>query len=271
MENPQLVFDIGMNNGHDTAYYLSRGYNVVAVEADPTLCDAARARFPDEVGSGRLVVQNVGVADQEGELQFWVSDRSEWSSFNRDNAVKGNMNAKAIKVPTVRFGRLIEEFGTPYFLKVDIEGNDRLCLQDLVDLDERPSYVSIEMSHEDGEVDIDLLAKLGYTAFMCVRQNDFAQIHSENIGRQRLIRKTLSHFGMGGVAIRRVIQRRGTAGSWTFALGSSGPLPHEFLGHWISHDEMLSIWRQLRDLDHELDSKGIGEWFDVHACFEPSS
>ena len=40
-----LVFDIGMNNGDDTAYYLHRGFRVVAVEADPILCAAATTRL----------------------------------------------------------------------------------------------------------------------------------------------------------------------------------------------------------------------------------
>ena len=41
----ELVFDIGMHNGDDTAYYLSRGYRVLAVEANPSLCASARERF----------------------------------------------------------------------------------------------------------------------------------------------------------------------------------------------------------------------------------
>jgi hypothetical protein len=32
-----LIFDIGMHDGSDTAFYLHQGYAVVGVEADPTL------------------------------------------------------------------------------------------------------------------------------------------------------------------------------------------------------------------------------------------
>ena len=32
---PKLVYDVGMNNGDDTAYYLRMGYRVVAFEANP--------------------------------------------------------------------------------------------------------------------------------------------------------------------------------------------------------------------------------------------
>jgi len=32
-----LVYDVGMNNGDDTAYYLSLGFRVIAIEANPEL------------------------------------------------------------------------------------------------------------------------------------------------------------------------------------------------------------------------------------------
>ena len=35
-----LIYDIGMNNGDDTAFYLIRGYRVLAIEANPELAEA---------------------------------------------------------------------------------------------------------------------------------------------------------------------------------------------------------------------------------------
>jgi FkbM family methyltransferase len=261
---PELVFDVGMNNGDDTAYYLFRGLNVVAVEADPTLCMAARQRFAAAVSNGRLIIENVGIAAQEGELQFWVSDWSVWSSFSRENATKGNAHATPIAVRTIRFSQLLEQHGTPCFLKIDIEGNDRMCLQDLSDF-ERPPFLSIEMSYDDGGIDIDLLSELGYRAFKCIRQNDFFQMRSENIRWQRSVRKVLSHVGPAGEPLRRLGHRRLRVQGWRFPFGSSGPLPQDLAGPWISHEEVLSVWRQLQNLDLELGANGLGEWFDIHA------
>ncbi len=39
-----LVYDIGMNNGDDTAYYLSLGFRTVAIEANPELVDQPAAQ-----------------------------------------------------------------------------------------------------------------------------------------------------------------------------------------------------------------------------------
>ena len=44
-----LVFDIGLNRGQDTANYLAKGYNVVAVEANPELVEFCSQRFSREI------------------------------------------------------------------------------------------------------------------------------------------------------------------------------------------------------------------------------
>ena len=48
---PRLIFDIGFNNGDDTAHYLTRGFEVLAVEANPELVEAGRKRFADAIAN----------------------------------------------------------------------------------------------------------------------------------------------------------------------------------------------------------------------------
>ena len=38
-----LIYDVGMHNGADTAFYLAKGFRVVAVEANPELVQASTA------------------------------------------------------------------------------------------------------------------------------------------------------------------------------------------------------------------------------------
>ena len=47
------IFDIGMHKGNDTSRYLSQGYHVVGIEADPRLVSTARIRFAKYIGAGR--------------------------------------------------------------------------------------------------------------------------------------------------------------------------------------------------------------------------
>jgi hypothetical protein len=69
-----VIYDVGMNNGDDTAYYLSLGFRTVAIEANPELVKQAKARFAREVASGRLIILNIGIADREGAL-CWILGR----------------------------------------------------------------------------------------------------------------------------------------------------------------------------------------------------
>ena len=56
VEGGRLIFDLGMNNGDDTSHYLHRGFNVVALEANPTLCESAQKRFRAAIDDGRLTI-----------------------------------------------------------------------------------------------------------------------------------------------------------------------------------------------------------------------
>src|SRR6476660_4069428 len=78
-----LIFDVGMNNGDDSAYYLSKGYQVVAVEANPILVERARARFKSEIAAGQLLIEPVAIIDWPGKAPFWINpQRDVFSSFD---------------------------------------------------------------------------------------------------------------------------------------------------------------------------------------------
>ena len=89
-----LIYDVGMHVGDDTAFYLSQGYRVVAVEADPKLVKAAWYRFRHEIEQGKLEIVNVGISDTEGYADFWVCEKvSEWNSFDRNIASRDSQKA----------------------------------------------------------------------------------------------------------------------------------------------------------------------------------
>src|SRR2546422_1355163 len=69
-----LVFDIGVNNGDDTAHYLRRGFRVVGVDANPAMIASCEQRFAAEIRAGRLVLVNAGLAAEEGVASFFVSE-----------------------------------------------------------------------------------------------------------------------------------------------------------------------------------------------------
>ena len=94
--DPKLVYDVSMHRGDDTAYYLHKGFRVVGVEANPAMAVHLRDRFKSEIATGALQLLEVGVAEVEGELDFWVCDAvTEWSSFNEKKAGIGGKTARS--------------------------------------------------------------------------------------------------------------------------------------------------------------------------------
>src|SRR5271155_3844914 len=107
---PNLIYDIGMNNGDDTAYYLRRGFHVIAVEADPQLAATGAERFANEIESGRLTILNIGIAAEEGEFPFWICEtHPEWNSFDRIIASRDGCPHHEIRVPCRRFRAVLNE------------------------------------------------------------------------------------------------------------------------------------------------------------------
>src|SRR5215831_3649111 len=145
--DPGLIYDVGMNNGDDTAYYLRRGFRVVAIEANPALVATACERFRREIEAGELTILNVGVAAADGELPFWVClTDSRLSSFDRRNAsLDDRQPVEEIRVPCRTFRSILDEFGVPFYLKVDIQGNDSLCVEALTP-EAVPKFLSIEFA-----------------------------------------------------------------------------------------------------------------------------
>lgn len=137
MSNP-VIFDIGCHKGQDADFYLKKGFTVVAVEASPALCESLKRRFSDQIANDHFILVEKAIAEKEGEVEFFVNDKvSVWGTI-RPEWAKRNENAGAsstvIRVPSVNFATLIEQYGVPYFLKIDIEGADLLCLEGLLPL-----------------------------------------------------------------------------------------------------------------------------------------
>ena len=171
-----LIIDVGMHWGRDTEFYIAKGFRVAAVEANPQLAQKNAARFSQYLDSGRLRILNVAVAPHSGTVPFWIVDSNDdWSTadarFAKRNEVLG-VKSRQVTVPCREFGEILDECGTPYYLKIDIEGSDLLCLRAL-DGRERPKYVSVEAildSFDDVFTQLSILWNLGYRHFKLVNQ-----------------------------------------------------------------------------------------------------
>lgn len=145
VKNLPLIMDIGMNNGRDTLFYLRKGFRVVAIEANPLLAQKVQKELKGFIASGQLVIEPIGLAQKEGQFTFYVNlDNDHWSSFNKSWGTRNGTRYKEIPVACMPPQSLFQRHGMPYYLKIDIGGNDIEVVRALHDFSDRPRYISIE-------------------------------------------------------------------------------------------------------------------------------
>lgn len=281
-----LIYDVGMHKGRDTAHYLDAGYRVVAIEADPSLAADGRQRFSSEIASGRLTILDVAIGPEEGTLPFWISTKSEYSSFSREKAGRLDESCHRIEVRTRPFEDILAEFGVPYYLKIDIEGADHYCLEAL-DPSDLPRFLSFERNRLE---DLLTARALGYSRFKFISQWNFRQMHYQPEETHRSpklpkrLRRRLGQFArrvVGADRVNRVKHMLSKSGNAkrrslepeNYARGSSGPFGDETDGPWRTMEEVALSWLAF-DLGYTGSdwlvkrAKQAGKlcWFDVHCA-----
>jgi FkbM family methyltransferase len=253
--NSDLVFDIGMNHGEDTVYYLSRNFRVVAVEANPILVAENRLKFADAIAAGRLIIEPVGILDHPGTATFWVCDvHDDWSSFDHEMGGRNGAACHALEVECVTLSQLIAKHGVPYYLKIDIERADRHCLESLQS-DDLPAYVSIEAHELDYLL---MLRDLGYGHFKIIDQmrhnSRLPNLSNENV-LSRLLKKAFWYAD-------RV---RNKFGKVEHLPGSSGPFGEDTPGSWLPLEDVAYNWLHFHRGHFHRGTLQRLSWYDFHA------
>jgi FkbM family methyltransferase len=231
-----LIYDVGMHKGEDAEFYLRKGFRVVAFEADPDLIASCRGRLKEFVDNGQLTIiegaivgLDVITADYK-KVRFYKNyGNSVWGTVSSDWAERNarlGTSSSVIEVDAINFADAIREHGVPYFMKIDIEGCDTVCMSALSGFKQRPTYISIESdktSFGNIEREIDLFTKLGYTSFQAVEQS---KIHLSQLPP--------------------LPPREGEYAAQRFEEGSSGLFGSELESKWKSRHEILLQYRFIR-------------------------
>jgi FkbM family methyltransferase len=249
-----MIFDIGAHIGEDSDFYLRKGFRVVAVEADPALCRGLRQRFSNEIIAGRFILVDRAIAEKAGTVNFFVNSAATiWSSIREEYSGFHGTTASRIRVPSITFGWLLEQFGVPYYLKIDIEGADMLCVEALINFPKRPQFLSIEIDHRSLlRNELSLLTRLGYSRFQLVDQT--------TVPDQPVPFPT----------------REGEYIDYPMQLGMSGLFGNDLPDRWLSksavqrHQAQMILRNRLRGLCKRVPSLRRfatgGSWYDLHAA-----
>lgn len=249
------IFDLGCHRGEDSRFYLAKGFRVIGVEANPSLCANLRAMFSKEIVTGQFALVDRAIAEREGTITFYVSDTSIWGSIRPDWAGR-DATMQPIEVPAITFGSLIEQFGMPHYIKIDIEGADMLCLEGLLKFSERPRYVSFESERRavsDFLREFTLLRRLGCRRFQVVNQRRISEQREPFPSREGRY---------AGVAIES--ESSGLFGGDLSWLSSAGFLAK--YGAIYAREKAAGACRKV-GLTRVADTFNRWDWYDIHASW----
>ena len=272
--NRNLVYDVGMHKGEDTAYYLKKGFDVVAFEADPELIAICKDKYSKEINEDKLIIIEGAIVDKskvaDKTIKFYKNQTlsvlgtvvQEWSIRND----KLGTESTIIEVPTTDFRKCLEEFGIPYYLKIDIEGMDIVCLKSLLHFKSKPNYISIESEKVNfGRLikEFDLFESLGYDKYQIINQGDITKSKEPTESKE------------------------GRTLNYTFKSGSSGLFGSDFQTPWINKKTALwkyrwiffgyKLWgdnsrikkwfimKLIRRIHAKVMKNSIPGWYDTHA------
>lgn len=227
----KIIYDLGANNGCNIPYYLSKSDLVVAVEANPTLCSHLTDIYSHEISKHKLVIINC-IVDTTSSIKhkaFYIhTENSVLSQFSRPDEDQMAFYDEVF-VRSIDIVDLIQQYGDPYYVKIDIEHYDHIILRRLLEAGIIPPYISAE-SH-DIEV-FALLVALG-------RYNSLKLVEGNQVS---LKYKKVEISTSKGLEI------------FSFLPHSAGPFGNDIAGPWMTPNNFFKGFGY----------SGLG-WKDIHA------
>jgi len=175
----ELIFDIGFNVGEFTQSCFNKFPNcsVVAVEANPNLVVNTSNHF--FINYNFSLLNRVVSTKEDEDIDFYISPYASGVStasaefMKNSRFTKGSRNMEAnsikwddpIKVKSISLDSMIERYGIPDLIKIDVEGYELNVLKGLT---QKANHICFEWHEEESEQlykILDHLESLGYTQF----------------------------------------------------------------------------------------------------------
>ena len=122
----KIIYDFGANNGDNIEYYLLKSDLVVAVEANPELCDFIKKKFKCEIDNKKLIVENCVLTVDTNELlqKFYIHKESHLLGQFPKPDEKYINNFYIREITSRKVMDILKEYGDPYYIKIDVENYD---------------------------------------------------------------------------------------------------------------------------------------------------
>jgi FkbM family methyltransferase len=208
-----LVFDIGAHAGNRTRAFAALGCRVIAVEPQPDFARLLRWMFRR---SPWITIVETAVGSTLGQADLAISPRTPTvttaSPASRDARAGESEFAsvawnRVVRVPVTTLDALIEQFGMPAFMKIDVEGAEPDVLEGLPRAAPGLSFEYLPRALEPVERCVARLTQLDPYLFNWSRGQSFALASTSWITGPELLdalRSPLAKRGAGDVYARRM-------------------------------------------------------------------
>ncbi len=148
---PQLIFDIGANEGYTVDAFLQTKAQIIAVEPGKRTLAALRVKFAN---NDRVRIVSKAVSNQVGSAKFHAHQDAALNTLNIKWHKKTTENqtpkSPQYLVNTTTLDALITKYGQPDFIKIDVEGHEMEVLEGLSQV---VSMISFEANLPDFQLE----------------------------------------------------------------------------------------------------------------------
>ena len=206
----KIVYDFGANRGSNIPYYLSRGFRVVAVEANPKLSQSISQYYENHPS---VAVENVCVVSDETDVSvpFYIHKTNDVLSASQNDLDKDN-NFERIDVRGLTPDQLFSRHGAPFFVKIDLEGLDGPIANAVLRSAQDLPYISAEAHSIEP-----------FCHFVSAGYRHFKIVEAPFVGSR--------YYNLS--------ERAGMA-EFAFSYHDAGPFGEDIPGIWLNVDEAFS-------------------------------
>ena len=148
----ELIFDVGLNLGNKTKYLLFLGAKVIGFEPQKDCFEHALKNLSLYSALGKFKGKNVALSNSIGQADFYKSNQHVLSTMSTEfieeagkERFKGCNWDNKTTVETSTLDEQVSEYGSPKYIKIDVEGFEYNVLKGLTNPVE---YISIEFTPE---------------------------------------------------------------------------------------------------------------------------
>lgn len=170
-----MYFDIGSNVGNWSLANINQCNKIISIEASPITFGA----LTQNCNKDNIILLNYAVCNNNGnDITFYHADSHTLSTINKEWLTAEtsrfyNCGYREITCKTITIDNLIEQYGLPDLIKIDVEGGEYECVSSLT---QKVKLLCFEWASETNEITfkcIEYLSNLGYTHFYIQMQDNY--------------------------------------------------------------------------------------------------